>query len=180
MTIPTRLTAILLLCLGIGLFVAPACKKAPPPPPKQAPVAVKPQKAAPAKVEEAEEAEEVAVFRYSPEGYRNPFGSLLRVKKPEEGDTSDIQLTPLQMIPVTDIRIEGIILMGKKSVANVLTPDGEVHIVSVGTLMGRHDGKIIRINSTEIIVEEQFEDYLGKEFKQETVLRLREKEGETL
>jgi len=179
MTIPTRLTAILLLCLGIGLFVAPACKKAPPPPPKQAPVAVKPQKAAPAKVEEVEEAEEVTVFRYSPEGYRNPFGSLLRVKKPKEGEDVE-QLTPLQMIPVTDIRIEGIIIMGKKSVANVITPDAKVHIVSVGTPMGRHKGKIIRINSTEVIVEEQFEDYLGKEFKQETVLRLREKEGETL
>jgi Tfp pilus assembly protein PilP len=180
MTIPTRLTAVLLLVLGVGLFVAPACKKAPPPPPKQAPVAVKPQKAAPAKVEELEETEKVAAFRYSPEGYRNPFGSLLRVKKVEEGAPDEEPLTPLQMIPATDIRIEGIILMGKKSVANAITPDGKVHIVSVGTLMGRHKGKIIRINSTEVIVEEQFEDYLGKEFKQETVLRLREKEGETL
>jgi Tfp pilus assembly protein PilP len=179
MKIPTRLTAILLFVLGVGLFVAPACKKPKPIQPKQAPVAVKPQKAAPAKTETVEEAEEVVVFRYSPAGYRNPFGSLLRVKKAEEG-TPEEQLTPLQRIPVLDIRLEGIILMGKKSVANVITPDGKVHIVSVGTPMGRHKGKIVRINSEEIIVEEQFEDYLGKEFKQETVLRLREKEGETL
>ena len=179
MAIPTRLTAILLLVLGVGLFAGPGCKKAPPPPPKQTPVAVKPQKAALAKAEAVEEAEEVAVFRYNPAGYRNPFGSLLRVKKVEEG-TPEEQLTPLQRIPVTDIRIEGIILMGKKSVANVITPDGKAHIVSRGTSMGRHKGKVVRITSSEVIVEEQFEDYLGKEFKQETVLRLREKEGESL
>ncbi len=179
MTIPTRLTAVLLLVLGVGLFVAPACKKSPPPAPKQAPVAVKPQKAAPAKVEATEEADDVVVFRYDPAGYRNPFGSLLRVKEAEEG-TPEEQLTPLQRIPVLDVRVEGIILMGKKSMANVITPDGKVHIVSVGTLMGRHKGKIVRMTSEELIVEEQFEDYLGKEFKQETVLRLREKEGETL
>ena len=179
MTIPTRLTAILLLVLGVGLFVAPACKKAPKPKPKQAPVAVKPQKAAPAKAEVVEEAEEIVVFRYTPSEYRNPFGSLLRVKKAEEG-TPEEQWTPLQRIPVLDVRVEGIILMGKKSVANVITPDGEVHIVSVGTLMGRHKGKIVRLTSTELVVEEQFEDYLGKQFKQETVLRLREKEGESL
>ena len=179
MTIPTRLTAILLLVLGVGLFVAPACKKAPKPKPKQAPVAVKPQKAAPAKAEVVEEAEEIVVFRYTPSEYRNPFGSLLRVKKAEEG-TPEEQWTPLQRIPVLDVRVEGIILMGKKSVANVITPDGEVHIVSVGTLMGRHKGKIVRLTSTEVVVEEQFEDYLGKQFKQETVLRLREKEGESL
>jgi Tfp pilus assembly protein PilP len=178
MKIPTRLTAILLLVMGVGLFVAPACKKSPPPP-KPAPVAVKPQKAAPAKVEAAEEAEEVVVFRYNPADYRNPFASLLRIKKAEEGAPEE-QLTPLQRVPVLDVRVEGIILMGKKSVANVITPDGKVHIVSVGTPMGRHKGKIVRMNSTELIVEEQFEDYLGKEFKQETVLRLREKEGETL
>jgi Tfp pilus assembly protein PilP len=179
MAIPTRLTAILLLVLGVGLFAGPGCKKAPPPPRKQAPVAVKPQKAAPAKAEAVEEAQEVAVFRYDPAEYRNPFGSLLRIKKGKEGAPEE-QLTPLQRIPVTDIRIEGIILMGKKSVANVITPDGKVHIVSRGTLMGRHKGKIVRITSSEVVVEEQLEDYLGKEFKQETVLRLREKEGESL
>ncbi|MDF1535222.1 MAG: pilus assembly protein PilP [bacterium] len=179
MTIPTRLTAILLLVLGVGLFAAPACRKAPPPPPKQAPVAVKPQQAAPPKAEAVAEAGEVEVFRYNPAGYRSPFGSLLRVKQAEEGAPEE-SLTPLQRIPVTDIRVEGIILMGKRSVANVITPDGKVHIVSVGTPMGRHKGKIVRLTSTEVIVEEQFEDYLGKEFKQETVLRLREKEGESL
>jgi len=32
----------------------------------------------------------------------------------------------------------------------------------------------------EVIVEEQFEDYLGRRFTQETVLRLREKQEESL
>jgi Tfp pilus assembly protein PilP len=62
----------------------------------------------------------------------------------------------------------------------VITPDGKSHIISIGALLGRHKGKVVRMNSDEVIVEEQFEDYLGKTFKQETFLRLREKEGENL
>ena len=46
--------------------------------------------------------------------------------------------------------------------------------------MGRHKGKIVRIISDAVIVEERFEDYLGRQFTQETVLKLREGEEESL
>jgi Tfp pilus assembly protein PilP len=167
---------ILLLFLAVVLMMGSACDKAEPPAPL-APVAVTPKKAAPAVVEE-DAGEEVEVFSYVvPE--RNPFGSLLRVKKEvEEGD--EIDLGPLQGIPIADMRVESIIVSSKRSVAHVITPDGKAHIVTVGTPMGRHKGKVVRMNSDEIIVEEHFEDYLGRAFKQETVLGLREKEGENL
>ena len=90
------------------------------------------------------------------------------------------QLTPLQRIPVTDMTVESIITSSRKSVAHVITPDGKAHIITIGTSMGRHKGKVIRMNSDEVIVEEMVQDYMGKTFKQETVLRLREKEGENL
>ena len=167
---------IFLLVLAVVMAMGLACKKAPPPAPL-APVTVAPKKDAPAATVEAQD--KVVQFRYKV-SERNPFGSLIRVKK-VVGDDDDIsKLTPLQRIPVTDMTVQSIIISSKRSVAHVITPDGKAHIVSVGTKMGRHEGKIIRMNSDEIIVEEQFEDYLGKAFKQETALRLREKEGENL
>jgi Tfp pilus assembly protein PilP len=178
MTHVNRSLPILLLVLAVVLALGSACKKAPPPAPL-APVAVTPKKEAPATTAPAEAEDQVAVFSYEVSD-RNPFGSLLRVKKEVEEGVPEELLTPLQRIPVTDMTVESIIISRRKSVAHVITPDGKAHIISVGTPMGRHKGKVVRMNSDEIIVEEQFEDYLGKAFKQETVLRLREKEGENL
>jgi Tfp pilus assembly protein PilP len=178
MTHVNRSLPILLLVLAVVLALGSACKKAPPPAPL-APVAVTPKKEAPTTTAPAEAEDQVAVFSYEVSD-RNPFGSLLRVKKEVEEGVPEELLTPLQRIPVTDMTVESIIISRRKSVAHVITPDGKAHIISVGTPMGRHKGKVVRMNSDEIIVEEQFEDYLGKAFKQETVLRLREKEGENL
>jgi len=167
-----------LLVLIVVLTMGQACKKAPPPAPL-APVTVTPNKDTPAASVPIEAEEEAVKFSYTVSD-RNPFGSLLRVKKAVEEGVPEERLTPLQRIPVTDMTVESIIISRRKSVAHLITPDGKAHIVTVGTLLGRHKGKIIRMNSDEIIVEEQFEDYLERAFKQETVLRLREKEGENL
>jgi len=173
-----RSLPILLVVLAMALAVGPACKKAPPPPPL-APVAVTPKKEAPAPPAQTGDTDPVDSFKYVvPE--RNPFGSLLRVKKITEEGIPEELLTPLQRVPVTDMRVESIIVSSRRSVAHVITPDGKAHIITIGTPMGRHKGKVVRINSDEVIVEEQFEDYLGRSFKQDTVLRLREKEGENL
>jgi len=169
----------LLLALSAVILAAPACKKAAKAPAPLPPVSAAPKPAPVPDKAEASQENLPPVYSYNPEGYRDPFGSLLRIKKEEEARPEEL-LTPLQRVPVTDLRVEGIIIMGKKSVAHVIAPDGKPYIVSVGTLMGRNDGKVVRITSEEIIVEEQFEDYLGRKFKQETALRLREKEEESL
>jgi Tfp pilus assembly protein PilP len=174
----TRLA--LLLILSVVFLAVPACKKAAPPPAKPLPpVSAAPKEAPVAEQAETQEEVQTEVFSYNPDGFRDPFGSLLRIKKDEEGPPEEL-LTPLQRVPVTDLRVEGIIIMGKKAVAHVIAPDGIPYIVKVGTLMGRHAGKVVRITSDEVIVEEQFEDYLGRKFKEETALRLREKEEESL
>ncbi len=163
-----------LLVVLMPAFGLMACKKSPPPNIQAlAPINPKPVQAA-AVVEEPEEVEQ---FSYNPVGYRDPFASLVQVKK-VGNDTPEEELTPLQRVSISDMRLEGIIILGKKVVAHVITPDGKAHIVTVGTLMGRNRGKIKRIVSDRVVVEEQFEDYMGNRIKQETVLKLRQKEGE--
>jgi len=172
------LTTVLLIAL---VLVVPACKKAKPPaalPPLKVNVAPKP--AASTGSEAGVETEGMAkAFVYNPEDVRDPFLSLLQIKQTELGIPIE-DLPPLQRLPVTDLKVEGIILMGRKSVAHILTPDGKAHIAAVGTKLGRNKGRIIRILSDTIVVEEEFENYLGKKFNQETMLKLRLKEGESL
>lgn len=177
MSFTRRIRMVLLFGLALALAAAPGCKKPPPPAAPLPSVSAAPKAAAPAQVVKEELPPEV--FSYNPGDYRNPFGSLLRVKKEEEGVPEE-QLTPLQRVPVTDLRLEGIILMGKKAVAQIVAPDGKPYIVTVGTPMGRHKGKVVRITSDMVVVEEQFQDYLGKKFTQETELKLREGEEESL
>jgi Tfp pilus assembly protein PilP len=169
-----------LVLLAMAVTFAACGKKAAPPPAAPAPVQVAPKPAAAAAVEEEKKVETVA-FRYVPEDVRDPFVSLLDIKKAELVEIDPETLPPLQRVPVTDMTLEGVILMGKKSVAHVITPDGKAHIVSLGMGMGRNNGRVVRILSDSIVVDEEFENYLGKKFSQETVLRLRQKEeGETL
>ena len=167
---------VLLLGLAAALVVVPGCKKPPPPSAPLPPVAAP---KAPAPVPEVKEESQGEVFSYDPGDYRNPFGSLLRVKKEEEGPPEE-ELTPLQKVPVTDLRLEGIILMGKKALAHVIAPDGKAHIVTLGTPMGRHKGKVVRITRDAVVVEEHFQDYLGRKFTEETELKLRKGEEESL
>jgi len=168
-SIPLLLLALILVA---GLM---ACSKSPPPANTLVPVTVKPKPVQAAAV--VQEPETVEQFSYNPSGHRDPFASLVKVKKVTL-DVPEEQLTPLQRVSISDMRLEGIIILGKKVVAQVITPDGKAHIVTIGTPMGRNRGKIKRIASDKVIVEEQFEDYMGNRIKQETVLRLREEEGE--
>jgi len=178
MNASVRIRTVLLLLLAAVIVAAPGCKKAPPPAAPLPQLAPAPAAPAPAP-EEAPEDGAKEIFSYNPGDYRNPFGSLLRIKKEEEGPPEE-ELTPLQRVPVTDLRLEGIILMGKKAVAQIIAPDGKPYTVTIGTPMGRHKGKVIRIMSDKVIVEEHFEDYLGRKFTEETELKLRDELEETL
>jgi len=177
MNVTDRIRMVLLMALAAALVAVPGCKKPPPPAAPLPPVAAAPK--APAPAQEVVEEPEEEVFDYKPGDYRNPFGSLLRIKKEEEGPPEE-ELTPLQRVPVTEMRLEGVIIMGKKAVAQIIAPDGKAHTVTVGTPMGRHRGKVVRITSDAVIVEEWFEDYLGRTFSEETELKLRKGEEESL
>ena len=162
------------------VFGTVACQKSTPPPSTKVPVTVKPhKKTAAAPVAREGKTEGASVFVYNPAGLRDRFVSLVRVRK-LKNSVPEEQLTPLQRVSLSDLKVDGIVIMGKKVMAQVITPDGKPYIVAVGTPIGRNRGKITRITSENIVVQEEFEDYLGRKVTQETVLRLHEKKGESL
>ncbi len=168
---------ILVLVVGVGVS---GCKKSSPPPVSSPLPPLKPRESAAIAGDASGDAGAIeGPFSYDPADYRDPFASLLNIKKVRDEVPLE-QLTPLQRVSLADVRLQGIILLGRKGVAQIVTPDGKAHVVTPGTAMGRNRGKVVRITSDEVVVEEEFEDYMGEKVKQETVLRLRKEEGENL
>lgn len=171
---------LLILTLAAGGVIFGCKKSSPAPASKALPPLKRPTAAAASSSNSsAGTAAKEGLFSYDPAGYRDPFVSLLQVKKVKDKVPLE-ELTPLQKVSLSDLRLQGIILLGKKGVAQVLTPDGKAHVVTPGTLIGRNRGKVLRITSEEVVIQEEFEDYLGQKIKQETVLRLNTLKGENL
>lgn len=93
-------------------------------------------------------------YRFSQKGKRDPFIPFIApIDETTKGKT------PLERFDIYQLKLTGIIA-GKE--AMVLAPDGVVYYVGKGTPIGRHSGKIVRINRDEIVIREKFRDYRGE------------------
>ena len=172
------------LLIGELIFLCIGCDTAPPPPPPPAKV----EKTEPPPPTEEGAGEEVAAdptpsYMYDPTGRREPFESLVAA---EDLSAEDVVVTPppeeltspLQKYDIKQIKVVGIILGGLGDYAKVKAPDGESYTISVGTLMGQHQGKVISISENVILVKETIQYESGKVEEVETPLYLNpEEEG---
>lgn len=129
--------------------VPPPTKKAISPPPKAA------ENAAP-----AEEVSKPAPpkYRYDPTG-RDPFESLLEVKKPVSPERA---LTPLQKYDIGQLRLIGVIIGKGDPRAMVVAPDGKSYILRKGIKVGKNDGTVIGVTQDAVVVEERYIDFSGE------------------
>jgi Tfp pilus assembly protein PilP len=119
----------------------------------------------------------VTEWVYSPGKLRDPFARLIRLKAgAKKIDPS--RLTPLQRFEIPALRLDAIMIMGKKTAAQVIAPDGKAYTLRPGTLVGPTGAKVRRITSDSVILVEEYEDFLGRKLQQETVIPLHKKEGE--
>jgi type IV pilus assembly protein PilP len=115
---------------------------------------------------------------YDPSGRRDPFKPLIATAKPmaalsEEG----LNCPPLQDFELASLKLVAVIWgdMGRK--AMLKAPNGRGYAVAEEMLIGRNCGRIRRIESNAVVVEETRRDTGGNVSKEEVVLRLREREG---
>ncbi len=95
----------------------------------------------------------------------DPFLALIQEKTestPIESDGPQRILTPLEKIDLTQIRLTAIIIMKKRQIAMVEDADGKGYEVSVGTYIGKNQGKVSDIKDSSIIVTEFVKDYQGR------------------
>ncbi|WP_305042485.1 pilus assembly protein PilP [Geoalkalibacter sp.] len=176
---PTRVLCALML--GAALLLTAGCGEEPAPPPQAAPPAPRPAPApAPPAATEPVIAEEpapaeAARYVYNPVGKRDPFQSLLDIRKPVA--TRAEPKTPLEQFDLDQMRLVGSIVGMAQPRAMLMAPDGKSYIVRVGTKLGKNNGVVVAIEKDRIVVEERFYDFADEVRTSRQSIELPKREG---
>jgi type IV pilus assembly protein PilP len=98
-------------------------------------------------------------YAYNPIGKRDPFRSFLEL---EERDPTRGMVGPLQRFELDQYLLVGIIWGVDRPRALVQDPEQVGHVMEVGSYIGKAWGKVTQINSTEVIVTEEYQTIDGE------------------
>ena len=120
-------------------------------------------------------------FRYDPTGKRDPFRSFVVVSSSEKKYVRTEAVTPLQQYDLAQLKLVAVILGLVDGHALVEDASGKGFIVKAGTYMGKRGGRVVKILSDEIIIEEFYIDYFGRQRSEEASIKIQKgEEGESL
>lgn len=115
----------------------------------------------------AEEVIKKEKYTYDP-NKRDPFKPFIVVAKVEVGEN----IPPLLKYDLSQLRVTGIVWGSMGNVAMVEDSSGKGYVVKKGDRIGRRNGVVVRIERDKIVVEEQYEDRLGRLKKKERTMEL--------
>ncbi len=116
-------------------------------------------------------------YSYNPLGKPDPFKPFIQISPIKEAKRT-VPLTPLQKYEISQLKLVAIILAPEDNVAMVEDSTGKGYIVKKGTLIGKNDGKVVKILKDKIIIEEPYQDVLGQTKVNEVIMPLhRPEEG---
>jgi len=173
------LLSIFSIFLGCG-GEAPKPTKVPIPPPAPKVATRPPQKAAPPQVAELKvEPPPPVTYHYRAEGKPDPFKPLVvekveapkTARKPEKVE-KEVPGTDLEKMDLSALKLVAVIWGIPNPRAMVEDSRGRGYILSVGTRIGKNEGRVSKINSTGMIVTEKYETSDGKFKTREVPMRL--------
>jgi Tfp pilus assembly protein PilP len=115
---------------------------------------------------------------YDTSSRRDPFKPLIEsAQQPAATPQNQANCPPMQEFELSSLKLVAIVWgeMGRKAMFKA--PNGRGYAVAEDMLVGRNCGRVLRIESTAVIIEETRQDTAGRVLKEEIVLRLREREG---
>ncbi len=121
------------------------------------------------------------IERYDAQGKLDPFLPLLQEKteaQPVVDDNPQRILTPLEKIELGQIRLVAVVIMENKKIAMVEDATGKGYEVTIGTFIGKNQGKVTEINDSSIIVAELVKDFKGKLKEQTQEIKLHKNDDE--
>jgi type IV pilus assembly protein PilP len=128
----------------------------------------KPKRTAPS-APMAAAAEAAPEYHYDPAGKPDPFRSYIKeLGRLRSASTA----TPLERFDLSQIAVSAVIWGNKKPRALIHDPSGKGYIVSVGTPVGKNDGRITEIGDGRVLVKETYVDYEGQATTKDVELRL--------
>lgn len=107
---------------------------------------------------------------------RDPFRPFTLDLRPKE--TTEEFLTPLQRYELRQLQVVGVLLDLEPPRAMVQDSSGMGYIVTPGTLIGRQRGVVTDIQPRQIVVEETYVDFYGREQVKKVVLEMPKEEDE--
>lgn len=120
--------------------------------------------------------------RYDPTGKPDPFEPLFKeapsVAVAETKAKRRRPLTPLEKIDLSQLKLVGVIRGESGNRALVEDATGKGYIVSKGTYIGIHGGRVIEIEKKSAVIEEEVEDILGNITVSRQELKLQKPAGE--
>lgn len=120
---------------------------------------------------------------YDPAGKIDPFEPLFKETPKIKSapwtytDTGRKPTTELEKIDLSQLRLTGIILAASGNKALIQEASGRGHVISKGTYIGTHGGRVSGVLRDMVIVEEKMKDVTGRLFIQKIELQLNKKSG---
>jgi hypothetical protein len=108
---------------------------------------------------------------------RDPFRPFTLDLQPKK-TADDEFLTPLQRYDLQQLTVVGVLLDLEPPRAMLQDDAGMGYIVTPGTLIGRQHGVVTDVQPRQIIVEETYVDFYGREQVRRAVLEMPEEEDE--
>jgi Tfp pilus assembly protein PilP len=122
---------------------------------------------------------ETEAHAYDARGRRDPFLSIIEASKMEkEAGKKKKGATPTESYDVADIKVIAIASDSNRYYAMMQLPDKKFFTVREGMTIGLFGGKVIKIDSTGVVVREYVKNFKGETQPKDTLLRLRREEGE--
>ncbi len=126
----------------------------------------------------------IAVDRYNPLGRIDPFQPLFKEEQAATANISETKkkqranLTPLEKVDLSQLRLLGVILAPSGNRAMVSEVNGKGYVITLGTYIGISSGRVVEILKDRVIVEEEVENLLGKISLRKRELTLQKPAGE--
>ncbi len=108
-------------------------------------------------------------------GVRDPFRPFTLDLQPKKV-AEDAFLTPLQRYDLQQLTVVGVLLDLEPPRAMVQDDAGMGYIVTPGTLIGRQSGIVTDVQPRQVIIEETYVDFYGREQVRRAILRMAEEE----
>jgi type IV pilus assembly protein PilP len=158
------------------LFLMEGCGGGAPPsslPAKTKSPSVEKKKEGAAQVAEKKEPEkkEGVEYSYNPAGKPDPFKPFIQLT-PAKKVSGSLPLTPLQKFDISQLKLVAIISTPEGNIALVEDATGKGYFLKKGTLVGKNDGKVTKILKDKVIIEEVYQDVLGRTKTNEISLSL--------
>jgi Tfp pilus assembly protein PilP len=113
-----------------------------------------------------------AAYSYDPTNKIDPFKSFITIRK--ELEEKGKPKTYLETLDISQLTISAIVIASEGNWALVRDSKGEGHVIKVGTLIGKKNGRVTKIFEKEIIVTESYKNIKGRKVIKNISMKLPE------